>query len=140
MDTDRVFLPVLVQIGLTVALYIRLAFAKRQASQAGEVDEQRRALHADAWPESVQKINNCIRNQFEVPVLFFVAVQVLWNLRAIDAFVHLMPWAFVASRIAHAVVHTGSNYVPVRRPLFMVGVVATLVLSLYAAAALLGLR
>lgn len=133
MASKFIVLPLLVQIVLTIALYFALSAAKGKASRAGQVDEERRALHADAWPESVLKINNCIRNQFEVPVLFFVAVLMLWKLGAVDAFVHVAAWMFVASRIAHAIIHTGSNFVPLRRRLFTFGVVVTLVLSLYAA-------
>ena len=55
------------QILLTITVYVALVVAKSRAIQAGQVDLARRALHADAWPESVQKINNNIRNQFEVP-------------------------------------------------------------------------
>src|SRR5690606_21324806 len=82
--TSHLLLPVLAQIALTLFMYIRLAGAKAGAIKRGEVDEARRALHEDAWPESVQKINNNIRNQFEVPVLFYVMALSLISLNAAD--------------------------------------------------------
>ena len=102
-------------------LYIRLAKAKTQAIENEEVDLERRALHPDAWPESVQKINNSIRNQFEVPVLFYVVTFVLYASTQVTTFILMLSWLFVASRIYHAYVHTGSNYVPLRRRLFSIG-------------------
>ena len=132
MKQNLIFLPVLVQISLVIALYAYLAIAKSRASQRGEVDEDRRALFDDAWPQSVLKINNCIRNQFEVPVLFYVLIFILWSLGAVNAFVHVMSWLFVATRIVHAYIHTGSNHVPVRRSVFNVGVLILLVLILFA--------
>ncbi len=132
MKQNLVFLPVLVQITLVIALYAHLAIAKSRASRREEVDENRRALFDDAWPESVLKINNCIRNQFEIPVLFYVLTFILWGLGAVSAFVHVISWLFVATRIAHAVIHTGSNYVPLRRSVFSVGVLILLVLTLFA--------
>lgn len=121
MDNKIIFLPVIVQIALTLWLYVYLGVAKARAVKAGEVNEARRALYDDAWPESVLKVNNCIRNQFEVPVLFYVLIGVLWSTGAINIVVHVAAWLFVLSRIVHAVVHTGSNFVPLRRRIFMFG-------------------
>ncbi len=129
-------MPVLIQITLVIALYFNLAIAKSRASQKGEVDEDRRALFDDAWPESVLKINNCIRNQFEVPVLFYVLVLILWSLGAINVFVQVASWLFVATRIVHAYIHTGSNDVPLRRSAFSIGVLISLVLSLFVLSAI----
>ena len=64
---ELILLPLLAQVLLTILVYVALAVAKSRAVKRGQVDPERRALHADAWPESVQKINNNIRNQFEVP-------------------------------------------------------------------------
>jgi hypothetical protein len=136
MNQNSIFLPVLIQIMLVIALYIYLAIAKSRASQRGEVDEDRRALFDDAWPESVLKINNCIRNQFEVPVLFYVLITVLWSLGAVNILVHVVSWLFVATRIVHAYIHTGSNYVPLRRGVFSIGILILLVLTIFAVVAL----
>lgn len=133
-----IFLPVLLQIALTVWMYIRLASAKAQAVKNNQVDEARRALHDDAWPESVQKINNNIRNQFEVPVLFYVLVVMLFELGVAGVLAQGLAWAFVLSRMAHAYVHTGSNVVAVRRPIFMLGCLLVLAMLVLAAVALLG--
>lgn len=136
MNQNSIFLPVLTQITLVIALYIYLAIAKSRAAQRGEVDEDRRALYDDAWPVSVLKINNCIRNQFEVPVLFYVLIFILWSLGAVNIFVHVVSWLFVTTRIVHAYIHTGSNYVPLRRSVFSVGVLILSVLSVFALVAL----
>ncbi len=121
MEDELIFAPVALQIMLTMWLYIALAIAKAGAARRGEVDEERRALHDDAWPDSVLKINNSIRNQFEVPVLFYVLIGTIWSIGAVNIFVHIAAWVFVISRVAHMAVHTGSNYVPLRRKIFMLG-------------------
>ncbi|WOJ94817.1 MAPEG family protein [Congregibacter variabilis] len=121
MENNLIFAPVALQVALTLWLYIALAIAKSGATKRGEVNEERRALHDDAWPDSVLKINNNIRNQFELPMLFYVLVIVLWSMDAVNTYVHISAWAFVVSRIVHMTVHTGSNYVPLRRRVFMLG-------------------
>ena len=135
MSSRMILLPLVAQVLLTVAVYLRLNVAKRAAVRRGEVDEARRALDEDAWPDSVRKINNNIRNQFEVPVLFYVLVLTLVALNAAGTAAIVCAWLFVLSRIAHAYVHTGSNYVPLRRKVFMTGcamIVALAGIALYA--------
>jgi len=123
-----IFFPVLLQVLLTIVVYLVLGAAKSRAMKDGLVDLDRRALHNDAWPERVQKINNNIRNQFEVPVLFYVVVITLCMLDAAGALALLLAWLFVASRILHAYIHLGSNYVPARRTVFTFGVLIVMIM------------
>ena len=121
MQNHLVFLPVVVQIILTILLYAHLAIVRANAAKQGLVNEERRALHDDAWPDSVIQVNNCVQNQFEVPVLFYVLVILLWLTNGVNLYVHIFAWAFVSSRIFHALVHVRSNYVPLRRKVFIIG-------------------
>jgi hypothetical protein len=131
MENNYIFVPVIIQVALTLWLYIYLAIAKSRAVKLGEVDEDRRALHDDAWPDSVLQINNCIRNQFEVPLLFYVLIVILWSIGGANIYVHVAAWVFVLSRIGHAFIHTGSNYVPLRRKYFMAGCFILIGLTLF---------
>lgn len=131
MGNNSIFVPVIIQVALTFWLYIYLAIAKKRAVKSGEVNEDRRALHDDAWPDSVLQINNCIRNQFEVPLLFYVLIGILWGIGAANIYVHVAAWLFVLSRIGHAFIHTGSNYVPLRRKFFMAGCYILLCLTFF---------
>jgi hypothetical protein len=121
MHGNLIFWPVLVMVLLTLLIYVRLIKVKIRELRAGRVNLERRALHEDAWPESVLQINNNIRNQFELPVLFYVVCGALWALDAVGIAALVAAWLFVVSRIAHAWVHLTSNYVPNRRRLFTVG-------------------
>jgi hypothetical protein len=137
MDDRLIFVPVLVQVLLTLFVYVALNVAKSRAARDGQVDEARRALHEDAWPDHVRQINNNIRNQFEVPVLFYVLAFMLWALQAAGPAAQVAAWGFVLSRMWHALVHTGSNRVPLRRRIFMFGCAMVFVLVALAAWALL---
>ncbi len=136
MHNQFILLPVLIQVLLTIALYVSLNIAKVRAAKAGHVNEQRRGLHDDAWPDYVLKINNCIRNQFEVPVLFYVLAISFAVIDAVNLPVLILSWLFVFSRLAHAYVHTGSNYVPVRRKIFTLSVIIVLMMTLILASSL----
>jgi len=133
MNRNLIFAPILVQVLLTLMVYVFLVFAKVRAMKTGLVDMARRALYDDAWPEGVMKINNNIRNQFELPVLFYVVSIALWALDAVGPIGLAAAWLFVASRIVHAYVHIVPNYVPVRRHVFTFGWLMVVVMTLLAA-------
>ena len=117
------YLAMLAQVLLTMVVYVALARAKGRALRAGQVDRVRARLHADAWPDEVIQINNNIDNQFQVPVLFYVVCFILAATNATGLLVLALAWLFVATRVAHAWIHTHSNYVPIRRNVFMAGCV-----------------
>ena len=122
-DPKLLFWPVIAQIALTLFLFLRLAWVKQAALAAGEVDLARRALHPDAWPDRVVKVTNAIRNQFEMPVLFYVVIVMLWALKAANLVTLALAWGYVAARYAHAFEHTGSNVVPRRLAIFKLSTV-----------------
>lgn len=121
MNSIHIFWPVLAQIFLTLAMFILLGARKARAVKAGKVDRQQAALNNQVWPNEVVKVSNNIANQFEAPVLFFVLCLVLYSINAAGTAAITLAWLFALSRYAHAYVHTGSNYVPMRLRLFLIG-------------------
>jgi hypothetical protein len=126
MNPNLILWPVIVQIALTAYVYIRLKNVKVQAVKTEGVDRQKRALHPDAWPDSVIQVNNNIRNQFELPVLFYVVTLIIWELGAVNPVTLGLAWLFALSRIVHAYIHTGPNIVKYRLRAFTVGFLALL--------------
>ncbi len=138
MDQKLIFWPVLVQVLLSLLLYVPLVRAKIKAYKRREVDRDRSALCADAWPDYVQKVNNNIRNQFETPMLFYVLALTLYVTQQVTIWGVVLAWLYVVSRLAHMWVHIGSNYVPLRMRLFAAGLGILLVLTLVTALAIVG--
>ncbi|WP_269621461.1 MAPEG family protein [Zhongshania sp. BJYM1] len=139
MNSNLIFFPVIVQIFLTLFLYILLTLRKIRALKSGSVNESRRGLFDDAWPIEVIAVNNCIRNQFEVPVLFYVLCMLLFMLNAVSVLSLSVACLFVLSRVVHAYIHTGSNDVPVRRRVFMISTVLVLIMSVLVTSAIFSL-
>jgi hypothetical protein len=129
MMRDWIFVPVIIQVFLTLFVYLRLLQVKKRAATEGRVDRVRVALRDDAWPDYVIQVNNNIRNQFELPVLFYVLATVLWLLDAVHGVAVAAATVFVLSRIVHAGVHLSINALPPRRHLFTVGWVAVFVMA-----------
>ena len=128
MNQDLILWPLAAQVLLVLLLFIRLGQVKARAFAGGLIDPAVTALDNDAWPDEVRKVANNIRNQFQVPVLFFVLTLALFARGSVDLLALAIAWLFVASRLVHSYIHIGSNYVPNRTRVFTVGVLCVLVL------------
>ncbi len=137
MDPNQIFWPVLVQILLTIVGFMLMGVQKAKAVKANDVDMAKTALNNDAWPEYVMKVTNNVRNQFQVPLLFYVICFVFYSINAVTTTVLYLAWAFVITRIIHAYIHMSSNYLPARFRVFTLGFVILVVMTIYAAKALM---
>lgn len=121
MKQTLILLPVLMQIILALTTLIILGVRRFKAYQAGGINKRQAVLDASAWPANVVKVSNNLRNQFEMPVLFYVLCLSLFALRAVTDIAMLFAWVFVISRYVHTYIHIGSNYVPLRFAAFATG-------------------
>ena len=137
MSAQMVLLPVFVQVGLTFALLIGMALARRRSLVSGETKIRDVALGEPNWPKSTTQIANCYRNQFELPVLFYALIALALPLRHADLFIVLMSWVFVAIRFLHAGIFVTSNNVQQRGMAWFAGVLVLFAMWIYFALKLL---
>jgi hypothetical protein len=109
MSIQMVLLPVFVMVGLTFALLLWMAGARREALVGGQAKIRDIVLGQPNWPVRATQIGNCYSNQFELPLLFYLLIAIALPLRHADLFIVLMSWVFVVARFAHAGVFVTSN-------------------------------
>jgi len=124
MSFQYVLLPLFVQILLTMAVGYLLFTARASALRGKQVRWQEIALGEPAWPPAALARANAFRNQFELPVLFYVLTILEIITQHADYIFLVLAWIFVLTRIAHATVHVTSNYVPHRGILYGIGGIA----------------
>ena len=137
MPIQFILLPLFVQVALTFALLFWMAFSrlgavKRQQTKVADI-----ALGQPNWPPRVQLISNCYHNQFQLPVLFYVLTILVIMTRHADFLFLAMAWVFVLTRLVHAYIHTGTNFVRHRFNAFAVGAFVLLAMWLIFAVRLL---
>ena len=137
MTVAAILLPVFVLVLLTLALLIVLGSRRKAALAAGEVKLELAPLDERAWPARVRQTGNAFRNQFEIPVLFYVLVAFALITRKADLAFVVLSWVFVLSRVAHAFVHVTSNNVNLRFPAYFLGVIVLLIMWVLFALAIL---
>jgi len=137
MQAELIVWPVLVQIFLTLIMFVLLGARKTNAMKGGHVDRQKAAINNHAWPQDVVKVSNNIQNQFQTPVLFYVLCVLFFITGGVTLLVLLVSWVFVLTRLIHAYIHVNSNFVPKRFRVFVIGCSCLFVLTGLLAAHLL---
>jgi hypothetical protein len=131
MSVQMVLLPVFVLVGLTFALLLWMAGARRQALIGGQTKIRDIALRQPNWPERATQIGNCFSNQFEIPVLFYILIAIALPLRHADLVIVLLSWVFVVTRFVHAGIFVSSNDLGQRSMAWFAGVLVLFAMWLY---------
>ena len=131
MSVPMVLLPVFVLIGLTFALLLSMAFARRGALVGGQTKIRDIVLGQANWPTRATQIGNCFKNQFELPVLFYILIAIALPLRHADLIIVWLSWIFVIARFIHAGVFVTSNDLNRRSLAWFAGVLVLMVMWIY---------
>jgi hypothetical protein len=131
MSLQMVLLPVFVQVGLTFALLLWMAGARRNALVGGGTKPRDIVLGQPNWPSRATQVGNCYRNQFELPVLFYVLIALALPLRHADLVIVMLSWVFVVTRFVHAGIFTSSNDLNQRSLAWFAGVLVLLAMWVY---------
>jgi hypothetical protein len=131
MSIQMVLLPVFILVGLTFGLLLAMASARTRALTTRETSFKDIALGQPNWPIRVTQIGNCFRNQFELPLLFYVLIALALPLRRADLVMVLLSWVFVVTRFVHAGIFVTSNNVQQRSLAWFAGVLVLFAMWLY---------
>jgi hypothetical protein len=131
MSVQMVLLPVLVLVGLTFALLLWMAGARRGALVGGETKIRDIALGQPNWPARATQIGNCFANQFELPLLFYILIALALPLRHADLIIVMLSWVFVITRFVHAGIFVTHNDLGQRSLAWFAGVLVLLAMWIY---------
>ena len=133
MSLQMVLLPVFVLVGLTFALLLWMAGARREALVGGQTKIRDIALGQQNWPLRATQLGNCFKNQFEVPVLFYILIAIALPIRHADLVIVMLSWVFVITRFVHAGIFVTSNDLNRRSLAWFAGVLVLFAMWLYLA-------
>ena len=137
MSTQAVLLPLFVQVALTFALWLWMAYFRVTLIRSRTVRPSDVALREPNWPPHVLQVANAAHNQLETPLLFYVLTILAIVTRQTDLAFVVLAWLYVAFRLIHATIHVTSNRVAVRGPVFGVSLVVLIVMWVIFAARIL---
>jgi hypothetical protein len=131
MSVQMVLLPVFVLVGLTFALLIWMGGARRNALVGGQTKVRDIVLGQQNWPVRTTQVGNCFKNQFELPVLFYILIAIALPLRHADNVIVLLSWVFVVTRLVHAGIFVSSNDLNRRSLAWFAGALVLFIMWIY---------
>lgn len=123
MSPETLILPMAAHLGWATLLYIVLTIARAPAVWG----IGRRPDGSNPWDDIEPRVSSNLRNQFEWPVLFYVAcLLLLVEQNSIDPVQVWLAWIFVAGRMVHSGVQILTANVRLRGLVFTINFVAVL--------------
>lgn len=93
--------PLLAQMGLVFAVYIALGMVRGRAVKRHEM-EYKEFTPVLVEPAYVARVSQHLKNQFELPVIFYALVLLLVTTKQATTFDVALAWMFVATRLVHS--------------------------------------
>lgn len=131
LTTKLLILALAAQVLLAVIVLILMGRERIPRVMSGEVDIKDIAVERSAYPLKARLLSNCFDNQFQLPVLFYVAVLLTLWAGTVSWLELLLAWAFVALRYAHAAVHVTTNRLEHRFAIYTAGLAVLCALWLW---------
>ena len=125
MAPSIIFWPAFAQVVLTLVVMVIMGKARSASVRVrGQTIDDIAMNRPEDWDEQALKLSNNFKNQFEMPVLFFVAIGFGLALKLVDPVFTAFAWVFVCARVIQTAIHIGPNKVTPRALAYLVGVAA----------------
>ena len=83
-------------------------------------------LYRGEFPDDYEQSRQHLKNQFELPIIFYLLVALLYSLNNLQYIDIILAWLFVISRYIHSFIRFKNNYLPYRGTVFAFGLVILL--------------
>ena len=126
MDRILIIYPAFAMILLAYFSYIIMILIGKKYVTKKEIKYGQFKLYTGVFPDKYEQSRQHLKNQFELPVIFYLLVALLYssnNLQYIDI---ILAWLFVISRYIHSFIRFKNNYLPYRATIFTLGYVILL--------------
>ncbi len=125
MSPTLIFWAAFAQVALTIVVVIMMRKARSASRRSRGMTLDDIAMNRpEDWNEQATKLSNNLKNQFEMPVLFFAAIGFALALKLADPVLTALAWVFVLTRVIQTAIHIGPNKVLPRALAYIAGVAA----------------
>ncbi len=122
MNQALILYPAMAMAFLSLGVGMLLLRARMRAVNHGDLDPAYFQYNRGAkLPDYLIRVEQNYSNQFELPVLFYALVTLLYTYQSAGYIELGLLWGFVLSRFAHSLVHIRLNRLLWRRDSFLVG-------------------
>jgi hypothetical protein len=122
LEPRQLIQPVVALVAVTAVVWLLMFFYRNVAVTRGKAAiGYYKSYTGEAPPEWVERPARTFANLLEVPVLFYVVCILMLQTGTWDGTQVGLAWLFVATRVLHATVYIGINFVPLRLVTYLMG-------------------
>tara|TARA_B100000214_G_scaffold302875_1_gene233499 strand:+ start:557 stop:973 length:417 start_codon:yes stop_codon:yes gene_type:complete len=122
MEKNLILYPAFMMVSLTFFLYLKNYLDNLKATKKREISFSHFKAYSGPVPEYIDVSRQTLKNQFELPILFYFLVSIVFAMDNASWLDVMLSWIFVFSRFVHCYIRLTTNYVPYRAIAFEVGV------------------
>jgi len=126
MDRILILYPVFAMVLLTFFSYIVMFLIVKKYITKKEIKYGQFKLYRGEFPDDYEQSRQHLKNQFELPIIFYLLVALLYSLNNLQYIDIILAWLFVISRYIHSFIRFKNNYLPYRGTVFSFGLVVLL--------------
>jgi len=120
MQPDLILMPVFALILLTVGVAIRLFTLNVMASRNLELPKGYFRTYQGDVPEIIRAARDHYKNLFEMPVLFYLLMALIYASGKVYLIDIVFAWTYVSSRYVHSFIRGTTNRVSYRYKVFLI--------------------
>ena len=115
---------------LTLFIYLKNRLDAKKAYKSGAVEGKYFKTYNGNAPYYLETSRQTLKNQFELPIIFYFLIILLYVNETITIYELILSWAFSISRYLHCYIRLTSNHVPHRAKIFTLGYIILIILSI----------
>lgn len=120
---DVILIPVFGHLALVFILFVMVSIKRMQAVKLGKLQSDDLA-HKSNEPEVSRRWANNLNNQFEIPLLFYALIAILYATGSVNWTYVALAFVFLIGRIIHTLVQVSGDNVGLRGKVFTVNFLA----------------
>ncbi len=127
MQQELIFFPAIAVVVLTFTIGFTMLRLRFLAVSRGEINPRYYLLNRGGKvPDYLVRVEQNYGNLFELPVLFYLLISVLYSTHTVDELQFWLAWGFAGTRIVHSTIHVTVNWLRWRMLTFTFGVLLLL--------------
>ena len=130
MNSYLILYPAFLMILLTFFIYMKNRLDANKAYKSGAVESKYFKTYNGKAPYYLETSRQTLKNQFELPIIFYFLIILLYMNETITIYQLALSWAFSISRYLHCYIRLTSNYIPYRAKIFTFGYIVLIILSI----------
>lgn len=120
LQPERLLAPMFAMLGVTAGVWLLMVVVRNWAVIRGLTNPEYYLAYARSQPPDwIERPARTFNNLMQVPTLFYVVCILMLSLRVTDQAQLVYAWLFVATRLLHAVIYIGWNFLPYRFAAFV---------------------